>query len=105
MIWRNSATAPPTWVEVTTIPLSGAANCSTAEVSTREAAVSTRSPWLNVWPAARTRPSPRRRATRIWMPSTTPSVRTMHISRIVSASAIAPVSTTPTRARNIVSVT
>src|SRR5947199_443702 len=103
-IWRKPSTATPTSLDSTNqVASSGEATLSAIVDAAQTASVSTK-PWLKAAPTAPGRRCPARRAVTIWMPSTRASGGTRKIKSIESATAIAPSSVTPTRARKIVSI-
>ena len=61
-------------------------------------------PWLKTAPTASGRRWPVRRAVRIWTPSARPSGKTRKSKSTESATAMAPSSVTPTRARKMESI-
>ena len=75
-----------------------------AVVTIRETKATARKPWLKMDATASVRLWPARREARIWMASANPTGITRNSSRTESATARAPSSAIPTRARKIVSI-
>src|SRR6266699_4150411 len=104
-IWRKPSTATPTSWDSTTQAASRGETILRATVDATQTTSMRTKPWLKAAPSASGRRCPARRAVTIWMPSTSASGATRKIKSIESATAIAPSSVTPTRARKIVSIT